>query len=244
MIKKYFITAILIIIILFVSYTPSIIQAQDQTATDEPTPKVDVSIKSLKDKIAQKVEELTKNNKKIIAGYITKKEKEIMELKNLDNSQNAIIKVIIDESVTQLYSFLSGTKKPAQASEFAKDDFVMVSGPFIDNTINANSIYKAQAYEVKSGKITDVDKKEFTITVITTEKDVYTLDIEQYTKQRQMDIQTLLINAIGFSKLTQGDTIHFAIKKTENKKNIRTSALRILVIPQSYFEPIANLNKQ
>lgn len=243
MIKKYFITALLIII-LFVLYTPSIIQAVDQTATDEPTIKVDDSIKNLKDKIAQKVEELTKNNKKITVGYITKKENEIMELKKFDNTDTTIIKVIIDESVTQFYSFLSGTKKPAQAGEFARDDFVIISGPFIDNTINANYIYKTQEYEVKSGKITDVDKKEFTITIITTEKDVYTLDIEQYTKRQQIDIQTLFINTIGFSKLKQGDTIHFAIKKTENKKNIRASALRILIIPQTYFGPIENLNKQ
>lgn len=243
MIKKYFLTVILIIM-LFFSYTTSIIHAEDQIVTGEPTPKVDDSIKNLKDKIEKKVEELTKNNKKILAGYIIKNEKDIMELKNFDHSQSAIIKVIIDESVTQFYSFLSGTKKTAQVDEFVKNDFVIVSGPFIDNTINANSIYKIQEYEVKSGKITDVDKKEFTITVLTTEKDVYTLDIEQYTKRQQMDPQNLFINTIGFSKLTQGDTIHFTIKKTENKKNMRASALRILIIPQAYFKQNVNLNTQ
>ncbi len=237
MIKKYSILSILTLS-LFILFTASGIHAiEDQNATEEPAIEAEDSIKNLKDKIAQKVEELTKNNKKITAGYITKKEKEIIELKKIDVTDTTEIKVLIDESVTQLYSLLSGSKKPAQISELNTDDFIIVSGPFIDNTINANALYKTQDYEVKSGKITDVDKSDFSITLLSTEKEVYTLDIEQYTKQLQMNNDTLAITPIGFSKLKSGDTIHFSIKKRVNKKSMRASALRILIIPQSFFSP-------
>lgn len=238
MIKKNIIITILVISLVFLSTTSGIRATDEQTATAEPTIELDDSIQNLKDKIAQKVEELTKNNKKIIAGYITKKEKEILQLKKIDITDTTDIKVIIDESVTQFYSLISGSKKTAQINEFSQGDFIIVSGPFIDNTINANAVYKTQDYEVKSGKITDVDKKDFTITVLTTEKDVYTLDVEQFTKQLQMDTRTLTLNPVGFSKLKSGDIIHFAIKKITNQKDMRASAIRIVIVPQSYFETI------
>ena len=165
-------------------------------------------------------------------------------MKKIDITSSIDVKVIIDASITQFYSLLTGSKKTIQESEIAKDDFIIVSGPFIDNTINANALYKTQDYQVKSGKITDVDKKDFTITIITSEKDVYTLDVEQYTKQLQMNAETLAISPIGFSKLKPEDTIHFAIKKIANKKDMRASALRILVIPQSYFETIKQSTTQ
>lgn len=209
------------------------VYAQEKTPTASPTAQLDDSIQSLKEKIADKVEELTQNNKKFAAGHVAKKEKEVIEIKKSDDS---IIRALIDENVTQFYSLMSGSKKSATLEDFAKDDFIAAVGPLIDDVINANSIYKLQEYDVKTGTITDTDKNNYTLSVITTEKDEYTLDIEKNTKQLQMNPETLKIAPIGFSKLTQGDIIHFAVKKVPPEKNTRVSAIRLLIIPQAYFK--------
>ncbi|EKE14431.1 MAG: hypothetical protein ACD_12C00509G0001 [uncultured bacterium] len=50
-----------------------------------------------------------------------------------------------------------------------------------------------------------------------------------------INIKTLLKETIGFSKLKEGDTVHFVVKKTGTEKNNEYSAYKILVIPQEYF---------
>jgi hypothetical protein len=40
----------------------------------------------------------------------------------------------------------------------------------------------------------------------------------------------------GFSKIKEGDTVHFVVKKTGEEKELnRYSAQKILVIPQEFF---------
>jgi hypothetical protein len=91
-------------------------------------------------------------------------------------------------------------------------------------------------YAVLSGKITDINKDDFSIKVSTTDKDTYTLDIENSTNQTLMDIKTLELDKIGFSKLKEGDTIHFVIKKTGTEKEKRFTAIKLVIIPQEYFQ--------
>ncbi|MEI6533457.1 MAG: hypothetical protein WCO06_06500, partial [Candidatus Roizmanbacteria bacterium] len=61
------------------------------------------------------------------------------------------------------------------------------------------------------------------------------LDIESKTQQQLLNNKTILEKA-GFNQLKEGDTIHFVYKVTDSeKKSIRFTAERYLVIPQEYF---------
>lgn len=89
---------------------------------------------------------------------------------------------------------------------------------------------------MKSGKITEVNKDDYYIKVITSTKDTITLDIENATSMTMMDIKSLEAAKVGFSKLKEGDTIHFTVKRTgDEKEQNRYSAERLLIIPQEYF---------
>ncbi len=192
---------------------------------------IDESVKALKDKIATKVAELQKQNKKVISGLINKKEGGSLELKSDENLYN----VVTDETLTKTYSIINNSQKEIKFEDLIKNDFIIVAGTPVENSVNANYIYKDQQYIVGSGKITEVNKIDYSIKVITAEKDEYILDFELTSKQLILDIKTLNINKAGFSKIKEGDSIHFVFKKPAEEKFTRAPALRTLIIPQEYF---------
>lgn len=234
--KKYLSIAIIsfLIVFLIANQSGQITRVYGQEEIVVLTPaetsdsgKIDNNIKKLKEKIASKVAELSKNNKKISVGVLVKKDEDNIELETRDKKT---LKIIIDNSVTKFYSLIAGVKKEIRFADFTKDDFILAAGPLIENVVNANAIYKTQDYLILSGKIIDVDKEGYVIKVLTNEKDEYTLDIEKTTKQLTLDTTTFKITPIGFSKLKQDDWIHFTIQKNAIKENKRASALRILTI--------------
>ena len=56
------------------------------------------------------------------------------------------------------------------------------------------------------------------------------------TTQQLMDIKTLELSKVGFSKYKEGDTIHFVFKKIAGAKENRYTALKVVIIPQEYFQ--------
>jgi hypothetical protein len=209
-----------------ISSSPAVLE------TSSPTDGIsDDNIKSLKDKIATKVAELRQQNKKIVTGVVNKKEQEVIELK----SDEKIFKVTTDDVLTKIYSLDNNSLKEIKIEDLKKDDFIIVLGPLIEDSISANYIYKDQPYVVGSGKVTEVNNSDYSLKIITQEKDEYILDIELSTKQQILDIKTLKTNPSGFSKIKEGDSIHFVFKKPKEEKFTRVSALRILIIPQEYF---------
>jgi len=67
------------------------------------------------------------------------------------------------------------------------------------------------------------------------DKTVYTLSIETSTKQQIVNIKTLETERIGFSKIKEGDSIHFVVKVNGDEKNNEYSTEKILIVPQEYF---------
>lgn len=234
--KNYVLTTVIIILGLLVGANHrqgiGVTFAQEEGAAATAEAQVDETIKNLKEKIAAKVAELSQNNKKIATGYITQTNQDTITIKT---GEEKTIKVIIDDSVTQLYSLLANSPKAIRLTNLTRDDFVIVTGPLIEDVINANIVYKSQPYLVQSGKIIEVDKGQYTIKVITEAKDEFTLDIETATKQQILDTATLKITPIGFSKLKEGDVVHFSMKKNLQAEITRGSAMRLLIIPQDYF---------
>lgn len=209
--------------------SPSAAMAKDASPSAAIT---QTEIQDLKEKIATKVAELRKKNQKALAGTITSiKDKSIF----IKNNEDAEYEVKVDEALTKVY-LIGTTKKEMKSTDLKKGSYIIATGPILDKTIDANYIYQDEQFTVLSGKITEINKDDFSIKVLTTDKDTYTLDIENSTNQQMMDIKTLELDKVGFSKLKEGDTIHFVIKKTGIEKENRYTATKIVIVPQEYFQ--------
>jgi len=216
-----------------IAQTPSI------SASSSPTVAVDKDIQLLKDKIANKVSEIRKQNNKAISGFVLNIDGNTMKLSN----NGEVNQVKFDNTLTKVFKVLGTTKKEIKTDDIAKNDYVIVSGVVADNVITANVVLIDENFLVDSGKITEVNKETYNIKILTSDKNTFSLDIETSTKQYMLNIKTLLIETIGFSKLKEGDTVHFVVKKTgdplrqlaDGEKNNNYSAIKILIIPQEYF---------
>ena len=226
-----------IVILFYCFFTSSIAlgQTPSSTASSSPTVVVDKDIQQLKDKIANKVSEIRKQNNKAISGFILKVDGNTMKL----NNSGEVNQVKFDDTLTKVFKVLGTTKKEIKTGDIEKNDYAIVSGVVADNIITANVVLIDENFLVDSGKITEINKEAYNIKVLTSDKNTYSLDIETGTKQYMVNIKTLLKETVGFSKLKEGDTVHFVVKKTGNppadEKNNNYSALKIMIIPQEYF---------
>ncbi|MEK7097028.1 MAG: hypothetical protein AAB705_03540 [Patescibacteria group bacterium] len=210
----------------------SIVMGQTPSVTASASPTiVDKDIQQLKDKIANKVSEIRKQNNKAISGFVQKIDGNNMKLSN----SGEVSQVKFDDALTKAFRVLGTTKKEIKTSDIKKNDYAIVSGVVADNVITANVVLIDENFLVDSGKITEINKETYSIKVLTSDKNTYSLDIETGSKQYMVNIKTLLNETIGFSKLKEGDTVHFVVKKTGTEKNNEYSAVKILIIPQEYF---------
>lgn len=233
--KKLIILALLVIGHFF----SSLVMGQTSTSspsgiiTIEPTVKIDKQIQDLKEKIASKVAEINKKDKMAYSGFITLIKDGSVFFKDKNDQE---IEAKADDLLSKVYLITGATKKEIKLGDLKKDDFIIVSGILSGKSITVNSIYKDEKYFVKTGKISEVDKTDYFIKLTTSDKDNLTIDIETYTKIKLLNVKSLEIEKSGFSKIKEGDTIHFVYKKPiDPKEQNRFSAQTILIIPQEYF---------
>jgi len=230
-------TAIIIFFGLF--FCAGIFAVETNSATDEgklASPSAVINEKDTRDfkeKVVDALNKQHKDNNTGISGVVTQISGNTIKIKTA-NEESYDIKV--DDLLTKFYQIVGAQKKEINIQNLEKNQYVIVTGVVSDKTITANLIYVDDQYLVKSGKISEVDKEAFFIKVVSTDKDSYTLDVETFTKQQMLNIKTLAIERIGFSKIKEGDTIHFVVKKTGTEKEInRFPAQKVLIIPQEYF---------
>lgn len=219
--------------------TPTI--SQEKTSTPSALPSqatsegiIERSVQLLKDKIATKVAELNKTTQKITTGYVDNITQNSFTISTKD--QKNTLNVTIDESLTKLYSLREKTQKEIALKEIKKNDFVLVEGPQIEDTVTANSIYLSQRSVVKFGRIIEVKKEEYTIKLETDEKDVYTLDIESFTRQLMLDDKKGTIVRTGFANLKEGDNAYFSFTLSGKDMPTRASTVTLLIIPHTIFQ--------
>ena len=223
------------------SVDPNIV-APTKTATDssesqEKTSDLDEQeekeIEELKDRIETKVSETRKENNKAIAGTIEKKDEDSLTIKCSDDEE---YNIIIDEALTKYFQINKDEKQEIDFKNIEKGDYIIVTGEINDKEVLANFIYIDESYLINSGSITETNNNDYYIKVLTTVKENYTLDIESYTEQLMLNLKSLEFEKIGFSKIKEGDTIHFIVKQSAQKQeDNRYPAVRILIIPQEYF---------
>lgn len=212
------------------------VTAQTSTATPSsttvPTVKVDKEIQNLKDKVANSVAEMRKDQKAVTGRILSVKGNSL----SLKSNSQITYNVEIDNALTKIYQVAGVGRKEIGIEDLEKNNYIIVGGPILDNSITANFIYQDEQFIVGTGQVTEVNKTDFFLKTITSDKDNITLDIETSTKLQILNIKTLEIERSGFTKIKEGDTIHFVYKKTGVETQInRYSALKILIIPQEHF---------
>jgi len=221
-----------LVICLFGYLTLNVVaQTPSTSASSSPTVTIDKDIQQLKDKIANKVSEIRKKNNKAISGFVLSNDGNKMKINN--NGEENQVK--FDDTLTKYFKITGAQKKEIKANDIAKNDYAIVSGIVADNIITANVVLIDENFLVDSGKITEINKDNYNIKVLTSDKNTYSLDFETNTKQFMVNIKTLDLERVGFSKVKEGDTVHFVVKKTGEEKNNSYSAIKILIIPQEYF---------
>lgn len=209
-----------------VSVTPKISPTSAQSAEDK-------LIETFKEKVATKVAELQKKNDKPIVGRVVSVKNDTIDLQAKDGKYS----IKVDENLTKIFSLINNVKKAIDITDLVKGDYIIAEGPQLDKIVTANVIYRDEEYFVKSGKVTEVNTADGDLKVVSTEKDVLTLDIPDSLRMQMVNSKTLDIESISMSKIKEGDTIHFVYKKTgKEKEENRFNAQRILIIPQEFFQ--------
>lgn len=229
---------ILLFILAFGRLTSNPIFGQQETGTQSaqqisPTQSIeDKEIQNLKEKIATKVAELREKNNKAVSGFVTNISGLTITIKD---ESNVDFEIKLDDALTKYYQVAGTQLKEIKLSDIKKGIFLIITGVASDKTITANTVYVDEMFLIKSGKITEVDSSNFALKVLSSDKDIYTLEIETTTKQQMINVKTLEVERAGFSKIKEGDAIHFVVKKTGIEKENTYSAIKFLIIPQEYF---------
>jgi len=225
----------LLIIFLFFLVTNTFVFGQTATSTAEisvsPTLKENKAVEDLKEKIANKVAEIRKKNTRAVAGKVFEISADSIKIKN-NRAEEYEIK--LDNALTKYYKISGATQKEIKKEDLEKNDYLIVSGVINEKVVTTNSVFVDQSYIVNNGKITEVDKENYNITVLSADKTTYKLSIENWTKQQIINIKSLDIERAGFSKIIVGDSIHFVVKADSNDQGIY-KAEKILIVPQEYF---------
>ncbi len=230
--KNHILLTILFLGLLILSAPVMAQDASSSSKAKEDSAIEEQQIKQLKDKIATKVAEINEKNNRAISGIITSIKDKSIVFKNDENSYEGKT----DETITKYFRISGNKKTELKFADLKKGDYILVNGLVNDSKIDANFIYVDESYLVKTGKVSEVNSDNYYLKVVTNEKENYTLDIESYTKRQMLNIKTLQLETIGFSKIKEGDTIHFVIKAgTDTAEKNRFSAQKILIIPQEFF---------
>ncbi|MDP3974617.1 MAG: hypothetical protein Q8P65_01360 [bacterium] len=216
---------ILIYIFAFIFISSGIVIGQSTNSEFE-------EIQNFKEKLASKVAELQKKEDKALSGFLILKKDKSLTIETTDNEQ---FSVELDDLLTKYFQVNASVLKEITLDDFEVDDYIIITGPISGKVITANNVYKDENYTSASGIVSDTGQGDFALQVVTLENETLTIDIETATKRKILNIKTLKLEDVGFSKIKTGDVLHFFYKKISNEDEKKYSATKILVIPQEYF---------
>lgn len=216
---------ILLITFSFIFIFSSIVSGQDTNSELE-------EIQNFKEKLASKVAELQKKEDKALSGFLMQKKDKSLVIETTENEQ---FSVELDDLLTKYFQVNVSALKEITLDDFEVGDYIIITGPINGKVITANNIYKDENFTSGSGIVSDTGQGDFELKVVTLENESLTIDTESATKRKILNIKTLELEDIGFSKIKTGDVIHFFYKKVSNEDEKSYSATKILIIPQEYF---------
>lgn len=214
---------------LFVQNGKSPLFAQE-AATSAATPtttNLDDKVKVLKEKIENKVAEISKSNRAILEGEIASLEDTKIKIKLADGTIRA---VNLDKDFVDIRNEISAKK--VVFKDLEKGDYITIYGVLIDTDITANRIYLESKLVDYVGQIVSVNK-DFSIDVVTNDQEQLAVDIEKDTQQQILG-DDFTMKKVGFTKYKEGYKIHLIGEHTDGGK--RVHAKRILLIPTTLLE--------
>lgn len=205
--------------------------ASEEDNTEGEEDENENTIEALKDKIEKKVDELSKTSKNIAVGTVTSIDDDLI---TVESETADTFTVSVDSTITEVFAVDLNDREEIDFEDIEEGDYLIVSGPAIEDQISANTIYVQTRYIVTQGQIANANESNFTIDVVTRDKSEYTVDIEDDTNQTILDIDTLDVSSSGFSKLKAGDSIHVVILQSSTNEDEYTG-ISTFIIPQEYF---------
>jgi len=215
---------------------------QIRAATIEtPTPTVSDKTKQiddLKERLATKVAELKQSQRQAIYGTI----KSVSVSTFTVETATKDLKIELTDDI-KIFQKIKGIRTELKIENLEKGDIVTVFGEY-DATLEllkAKVVFIQSAGPIRiAGIITEVNKTDYTITILTADTKTYTIDFETITKTSVWNGKELQKG--GFSKLIVGNIIHVtgsAVAKQEN----RVSAARITNIIGSDTQTVTPTEK-
>jgi len=220
---------LLLIIITTISHIAPIKTIYGQTTTPEPTvssgEKLIDEINNLREKVASKVAELNLVEKR--GSLITVTQVSGNKITGSDLSDTTRI---ID--VDELTKFASPAAKSFGISDITIGTKISVIGLYNKQSkrVLARFVNTENLPTFLTGVISEIDKVNFTVNVVSENKKVNIIDIESITKTSSYSEEDGIVK-LGFSKLAIGDRIHVVGFDNIKEKN-RISATRVLVFPK------------
>jgi len=196
------------------------------SATPSPTaaPK-NQQIEDLKDRLATKVAELRKLERRAVYGTV--KAKTISTLTVETETKDVKIELTDDIKIFQI---LKAKRTALTIDDVAKDDIVTIFGEYDTavEVLKAKVIFIQNTVSIKRiiGTIKETNKTDYTLTVETKDATSYIVDFETFTKTSLWSAKDGLLKG-GFSKLIPGDIVAVTGTAVPKKEN-RVSATRIL----------------
>lgn len=236
----------LLIIILTIIYTTTPTVAYGLTPTPDPsgTPATTQAekdknlidqINNLKEKVASKVAELKLVEKRGMIGIVTEVSGNKISLTDIQNNYRFA-------DVDELTKFTSSsTKGSFGISDITKGMELSVVGLYNKQSkrILARFVEVVTVPSYISGAISDIDKVNYTVTVIS-ENNVQTkLDIENVTKTYTYTKADETVKS-GFSKMQVGDRIYSTGYPVKDSKD-RVTATRVITFPEFPKDPKINV---
>ncbi|HSA83726.1 MAG TPA: hypothetical protein VLF20_02460 [Patescibacteria group bacterium] len=204
---KKIISFIFIIVIILIA-NPTVVFAATPTPTPKATTptaaiseKLNEQINELKEKIASRVSELNLVEKRGMIGIVT-------EVSGSKISTTDVLGNTRFVDVDEITKFSSASNKTFGLSDLKKGTRISILGLYNKQSkrILARFINTSVDPIFLSGTVSDIDKKNFIITITTTDNKSYKLDNQTSTTISTYDLEDGLVKS-GFSKLALGDRI-------------------------------------
>lgn len=216
------------------------VAATPSAATTESATNSGTKLEELKERLATKVAELRTSEKRAIYGTVKSKSLTtlVVETKIKD------LKVELTDDV-KIFQYLKGKRTELTLDDLTKGDSVTVYGDY-DTTLDLLKatyilIQAIQPLRI-SGTIGAIDRNDYSLTLKSPDGQTYTIDIETITKITRWD-KTNKFAKSGFSRMTEGETIHVVGSPVPKKEN-RISGIRILNLGNPVGEPVATPTPQ
>jgi hypothetical protein len=183
-------------------------------------------LENLKDRLASAASTLQQSQKRAIFGTV--KLTSVSTITVETATKDVKIELTDEIKVAQM---IKGKRTDLTTDDLSKGDVVTVFGDY-DSTLD---LLKAKVIFIEGtiperiyGTVSDTDKKNYTITITTSDGKSIIVDIETITKNILWDKGSGTSKG-AFSKYTAGDTV-FVLETPEPKFDNRVSALRVLDI--------------